>query len=112
MKSFGDVDYLRDLLKPIATTGELQVGRVEGGWRIKRTDWHYVDVLRMVFSFRIVTTPVNFPAVYDRHWCYDGTDAAALIRAVVAAAMWDGADHTEPGGWTKNGQTKEYREPV
>lgn len=111
MSGFGDVDFLRELLKPIATTGDLQIGLVEGGWRIKRTDWHYIDVLRMLFSFRVVTTPINFPAVYDRHWCYNGNDAATLIRAVVAAAMWDGRDDTEPTGWNKNGQTKEFVEP-
>lgn len=103
-------EELHALLKPISTTGELKICMIEGGWRIKQTQHHYIDVMRMMFNYRIVTTPVSFPMVYDRHWCYQGTDSRAFTHAVVAAAMWDGSDDTEPEGWNKNGQTGEWRE--
>lgn len=103
---------LRELLEPIATSGDLEVGMIEGGWRIKRSGAHYVDVMRAAYGYRVVTTPTNCPMVYDRHWLYAGTDSHGFTAAVVAAAMWDGAGDTEPEGWNKNGQTDEWREPT
>jgi hypothetical protein len=35
---------------------------------------------------------------------------APLPGDETAAAMWDGSDDSEPLGWNKNGQTREWRE--
>jgi hypothetical protein len=55
--------------------------------------------------------PKSGPWWYDRHWCFAGTSFTTLLRAVQAAAEWDGGDDTDPFGWNKNGQTGEWREP-
>lgn len=99
---------IADMLTAIAGT---EVVPIDGGYRVKETDRHWIDVLRMFFSWRIATTPKDCPQGYDRHWCYAGTSVMALIRTAGAAAEWDGADGTEPEGWNKNGQTREWREP-
>jgi hypothetical protein len=86
---------------------------IEGGWRIKTSDdgRHYIDVMWMLYNYRVATTPVALPFVFDRFWCYAGRTEADLQRAVLAAWAWDGADDTEPVGWNKNGQTGEWRAP-
>jgi hypothetical protein len=88
----------------------LDLTPVDGGLRVKETETHYIDVLRMIYNWRIARTPKDSPMTYDRGWCYAGTGDAALWRAVLAAAAWDGADDTEPEGWSKNIQTGEWRE--
>lgn len=85
--------------------------RCDGGYRVKETETHWVDVVRMIYNWRVARTPKDAPWRYDRGWCYAGTDPASFITAVLAALAWDGADSTEPAGWNKNIQTGEWREP-
>jgi hypothetical protein len=101
------VPEIAGLLSAVAGT---EVTPVDGGFRVKETATHQVDVLRMIFNWRIARTPKDRPWAYDRHWCYAGTSWVTLVMAVQAAAEWDGADGTEPEGWSKNGQTGEWRE--
>lgn len=83
---------------------------IAGGLRVKTTATHHIDMLRMLFNWRICTTPIGEPNCYDRHWCYKGTGLDTFMAAVLAAHAWDGAEGTEPDGWNKNGQTHEWRE--
>ena len=85
--------------------------RIEGGYRIKETETHYIDVVRMLYNWRVVRTPKNSPLTWDRGWCYSGTGWDTLMAAALAAWNWDGGDDTEPPGWNKNVQTGEIREP-
>jgi hypothetical protein len=91
--------------------GALLLVPCDGGYRIKETATHYVDVIRMIYNWRIARVPKACPMTYDRGWCYAGKGPDSFARAVLAAAAWDGADDTEPGGWNKNTQTGEWREP-
>jgi hypothetical protein len=84
---------------------------IDGGWRVKTAGTHYLDVMRQIWNWRLVTTPLDDPLGYDRGWCYAGTGPASFLAAVLAAMAWDGADGTEPEGWNKNVQTGEWREP-
>lgn len=86
---------------------------IDGGWRIKENDTgtHYIDVMVMAFNYRITLTPIAMPYVHDEYWCYAGRTQADLLRTVAAAYAWNGDPNTEPDGWNKNGQTKEWREP-
>ena len=71
------------------------------GYRVKQAGDHYIDILRMIFNWRIVTTPVDAPMFIDRGWCYQGTGLAGFLPAVLAAIAWDGSDETEPAGYFK-----------
>jgi hypothetical protein len=82
--------------------------RVQG----QETETHWVDVLRMIWNWRVATTPKDRPRIYERHCCYAGTSLLTLIMAVRAVAAWGGADGTEPEGRSKNGQSGEWREPA
>lgn len=84
----------------------------EGLWRVKTSadGRHHIDVVRMIFNWRVATTPVATPYVFARWWCYKGTGPAAFVTAALAALAWDGSDNTEPAGWNKNGQTGEWRD--
>lgn len=77
--------------------------KIEGGYRIKLSDdgRHHIDVLLMLFNWRVVTTPTDCPLMYDRGWCYFGRDESSFVRAVMAAWVWDGADDSEPSGYDK-----------
>lgn len=94
------------LLSGLAGT---EVTPVLGGFRIRETETHHIDVMRMLVNWRVTTTHKDTPWWYDRHWCFTGTSAVTLIRTVQAVMAWDGADDTEPAGWNKNGQTGEWR---
>jgi hypothetical protein len=93
------------------STSDAELIQIEGGYRVAETPTHYLDVMKMLFSWRLCETPKSCPLVYDRYWCYRGGDIQALLAAVAAARAWDGAQDTEPAGWNKNGQTQEWREP-
>jgi len=97
-----------ELLSQLAGT---EVVPVLGGFRVKETETHWVDVLRMIYNWRVARTPKDRPETYDRHWCFAGTSWVTLITAVHAVTEWDGADETDPPGWNKNGQTGEWRVP-
>lgn len=86
--------------------------RIDGGYRIKETETHYIDVVLMLYNWRVTRTPKASPLTYDRGWCYFGTDWSTLLLAAMAAYAWDGADDTEPKGWNKSIQTGEIREPT
>lgn len=79
---------------------------IEGGYHVKDLpDGKCVDVLRMIFNWRVVRTNLKLDdgthASLDRGWCYQGTGLESFLRAVGEALAWDGADDTEPEGWVK-----------
>jgi hypothetical protein len=82
---------------------------IDGGFRVHETETHYIDVMRMIFNWRVSRTPKVNPLTYDRGWCYYGNGLDTLMRAVMAAKNWDGADNTEPELWDKDVFTGEYR---
>lgn len=87
---------------------------IEGGLRIhgNPAGTHWVDVLEMLYNYRIALTLKAVPCLYVAHWCYAGKSRANLWRTVLAAVAWDGAVGTEPDGWNKNGQTGVWRSPA
>lgn len=73
-----------------------------GGYHVKDLDdGQCVDVVRMIFNWRVIRA-INNHGAYDRGWCYSGTGPETLLIACMAAIDWDGADDTDPGyGWIK-----------
>lgn len=102
---------LRDLLIPCAPLGtELILEWPDQSiFRVKQVGRVYIDVCPLMVNHRVVTTPVDSPEGYERFWCYVGRSQASWMAALLAATMWDGHDDTEPLGWNKNGQTREFR---
>lgn len=84
------------------------ISQVSGGLRVKETETAWVDVMRMIYNWRVVRVLKDSPETVDRAWCYYGTDIATLLRAVEAAIAWDGGDGTAPAGWDKDARTGEY----
>lgn len=74
---------------------------IDGGYRVKETGTHYIDVMRMLYGWRIVTTLKENPMVWDRGWCYQGQGLEGFLPAVLAVLAWDGSDGTEPPGYYK-----------
>lgn len=69
---------------------------IVGGFRLGTVGRHHIDVVKMLFNWRVCETLVDHPGLYDRHWCFP-----KLEDALVAVALWDGAEDTEPTGWIK-----------
>lgn len=80
--------------------------KIDGGWHIKELgDGRCVDVMKMLYNYRIVTSPLGH-AWNEHGWCYFGhgvdssgtprTMATAMAAAFLAAAVWDG-DGDPPG---------------
>jgi hypothetical protein len=86
---------------------DVQLTPIEGGFHVKDLpDGRCVDVMRMIFNWRVVRTAARDAdgahLWFDRGWCYQGTGEQTLLVAVTAVLAWDGADDTEPGGgWIK-----------
>lgn len=76
------------------------------GFRIKETPTHYIDVVPMIYNWRVIRVPKACPLTVDGAWCYYGTQINSLLRAVAAAVAWDGTGN--PAGWDKNATTGEY----
>jgi len=76
-----------------------------GGWCLKRVGPHHcVDLLRMLFNWRIARSPREVGHEHhstDRAWCYTGTGHATFQTALQHALAWDGADDTAPAGFAK-----------
>lgn len=98
------VTYLHEV------TGQFEI--IDGGIRLKTTEdqKYYIDVIEMIYSWRLVRTPVVEPMTYDRGFCYFGfkegmTKHAAFMTACLAGVLWDGADDTEPACYDKKVHT-------
>ncbi|MBB5918920.1 hypothetical protein BJY24_007832 [Nocardia transvalensis] len=93
---------------------------IPGGFCVRRLDDdRCVDVLRMLYNWRLVTTYRPTGVAHDGRegvlgaWCYfgHGVDEAgqrrtmriAYLRAVAAALTWDGSG--DPPGFDKNAIT-------
>ena len=77
------------------------------GFRVGETRTHYIDVIPMIYNWRVCRTPKDMPLTYDRAWCFYGTGPQSFAAAVLGARAWDGADDTSPAGWDKNAMTGE-----
>jgi hypothetical protein len=107
---------LRELLTPscpLGTDQDLVLEWVQDGtlYRVKEVLGYYLDIAPQLVNYRLVTTPVEDESGWERGWCYAGRGRAAFMAALLAAAMWDGSDDTEPLGWNRNLQTQQWREP-
>ena len=93
----------------IAITAKLTP--ITGGYHVKDAGEHCIDVLMMMYNWRIVLSPKTpeAHACVDAAFCYfghgfypDGQPRdmnQAFLRAVMAAEIWDG--HGEPVGYDK-----------
>lgn len=86
----------------IAELGDIKLERREYGiWRVKETATHWIDVVPMIYNWRVCTVPKWAPLSYERGWCYPGTGPATFTAAILAAWAWDGSGETEPAGYFK-----------
>jgi hypothetical protein len=98
-----------------ATEDDLEIARslgieiIDGGYRVGQTPTHWIDVMPMIYNWRVCRLRKDSPMTYDRAWCYYGTGFASFLKAVLGARAWDGADDTAPAGWDKNPLTGQYR---
>lgn len=68
-----------------------------GVFRVKTVGDAHIDVLPLMFTAAIVTTPVGQARGYTDRWCY-----ATIAAAVDAARTWPGEVGTEPDGWHRH----------
>lgn len=78
-----------------------RLDKIDGGYRVKTVGNYHVDVLSMIFNWRISVSHVDAPGWPVRGWCYQGTGLAGLLPCALAAIVWDGMANTEPPGYFK-----------
>lgn len=78
----------------------LDVVPIMGGWTVGYgpNGCSRIDVMRILFNYRITETSLPDTNYYSRHWCCDGRK---LADAVMAAREWAGDPYSEPQGWIK-----------
>lgn len=97
-----EIDDIRAALGALGSdVSPLWVGDRIYGYRIKETETHYIDVIQMIFNWRVIAVPKSMPQVIDRGWCYQGTGLDGFLPAALAAIAWDGSEYTEPPGYFK-----------
>jgi hypothetical protein len=68
---------------------------------VKETATHLVEVLPMIYNFRLVLTPKANPDSYDAGWCYFGTGSDSFTRCYLAALAFDPDTEADPAGYDK-----------
>lgn len=74
-------------------------------YRVKTVGPWWIEVIPQLLNWRIHTlrNDTTDPTEWShRYWCYQGRSETTRVAALLAAAAWDGADHTEPVGWIKS----------
>lgn len=75
------------------------------GWTIQSTATHHIDLMPMLFNYRIVMTPRRCPGVWDHGWCYEGgsmdEEDDLLVVTLIHALAWDPDKTAEPFGFFK-----------
>lgn len=65
-------------------------------------DFEVIDVTRQIFNWRLhVAQAEDYGRLYEHGYCYFGTDAFTLARAVSAGLAWDDPLNTDPVGFDK-----------
>jgi hypothetical protein len=74
--------------------------------RVKTVDSHHIDLVRMLYNWRLCTTPLDCPSTYDRGWCYLGPDSFKI--ALEEAQLWPDDDPSNymPARWYKDVKTQ------
>ncbi len=75
---------------------------IEGGWRVRTTERFHIDVIRMGFNWRMVTTYKDSDWQYERGWCYQ----EPLVVIILRCATFDPDIGEEPAGWVKEVRTE------
>lgn len=75
-------------------------------WRVAETDTHFIEVVPMLFTWRVHTlrraeTAAGYVGWSERYWCYPA-GPAGWAAALLAVAAWDGGDGTEPAGFVRS----------
>jgi hypothetical protein len=67
-----------------------------------------IEVHAMLSNYRICWVPARHAhSSIDRAWCYFGNNNISFIAAAMAALVWDGAEDTEPPGYSKRAWTED-----
>lgn len=76
-----------------------------GIFRVKRVGDVNIDVLPLIFTAAIVTTPVTSDITYTDRWCY-----RSIPEALAEAQRWPAVPGSEPQGWHRHPGTGRRRE--
>lgn len=72
-----------------------------GTWHVARRNSTDIFVTEMIFNWRIITSPVEFPLILNGGWCYFGKDFDSFTRALAAAHAFTPCEGSEPEGYDK-----------
>lgn len=62
---------------------------------------YLVEIIGMIYNYRLVITPKSNLDIYEAGWCYFGTDPVTFARVLAAAQRFDPMTQTDPEGYDK-----------
>lgn len=68
---------------------------------VKEQAGYLVELVPMIYNWRVVLTPADDTYGWDFGWCYFGTDRDTFARAWLAAERFDLETMAEPEGFDK-----------
>ena len=71
-----------------------------GALRYGETETHFIDLIPMFYTVRVVLTKKTDTTGYEKAWCYP-----SLLAAYAAVLVWDPATEPTPAGWVKEAHT-------
>lgn len=75
---------------------------IRGGWIVQRNSEYVVDIVYMLFNWRIhVAYADSYGTSYVHGYCYFGLGDDTLARALTAARKWSDPLRTHPVGFDK-----------
>lgn len=75
---------------------DIEWNETREAYTVAETATHWVDIVPMLFTYRVVLTPKSSPMTYDVGWCYE-----TFLAAAAAVAVWDRETEPEPIGYIK-----------
>jgi len=71
------------------------------GFKVKETEEYVIEVWKMLFNWRLMVLEPNQKDSAAHGYCYFGTGADALLRAIAAGQQWEDPYNSDPIGYDK-----------
>lgn len=75
--------------------------RQPGLFTISTTEHWRVEIVEMLYNFRITLSAIDDEHGWEYGWCYQGKDLGAILTVAAAATVFDPETMLEPEGYFK-----------
>lgn len=80
---------------------DIPVPNERGCYTVKATENWLVEIMPMMYNYRVVLTPIGQLDGWEHGWCYFGKNFVTMLRAFLAARAFDPETQSAPEGYDK-----------